>query len=73
MTAQRACSTPPRAPARGLPNGAEIFAITVSGATVTTCTRRLSHDAICHRAELAADLALARRPRPAETHPTDPS
>jgi hypothetical protein len=57
----------------GLPNGAEIFAITVSGATVTSGTHRLSHDAICHSAELAADLALARPPRPAETHPTDPS
>ena len=30
-------------------------------------------DAIGHRAELAADLALARRPRPAESNPTDPS
>jgi hypothetical protein len=54
----------------GLPDGAEIFAITVNGATVTTCTHRLSHDAICHRAELAADLALARRPaRPKPTPP----
>jgi hypothetical protein len=53
-----------------LRNGAEIFAITVSGANVTTCTHRLSHDAICRRAELAADLALARRPaRPKPTPP----